>query len=141
MHRREFLLDGCKACAALLALPALTSLEGCASSRSIAFTEEGSLIAIPVSAFADRTTAVLRPKSLMDPVLVVKGSSGNYRAFQMKCTHKGQPVALAGEAIVCDAHGSRFDLEGRVTKGPAKAGLKEYPVTTEDGVLRVDLKG
>lgn len=140
MKRRDFLIDGCTACAALLVLPALTSLESCAAGRNIPFTEEGTLLKVPVNGFAGRTTALLRPKTLMDPLLVVKEPSGSYMAFLMKCPHKGQPLALAGNTIVCDAHGSQFDLEGHVTKGPARTGLKEFPVMVNGDQLEIDLK-
>ena len=140
MDRRDFILDSCRACAALIALPAIATLDGCAPTKKIAYIEEGSMVRIAASEFATRTTAVIRPKGLMDPLLVVKETSGGYKALLLKCTHKGQRVALSGSGLVCDAHGSQFDLEGKVTKGPAKTALKEYPVVVNSDQLEIELK-
>lgn len=140
MQRREFLLTGCKACTALLAAPALLSLEGCASARGVSFTEEGSVVKLPGSAFAQRNAVVVRPSSLMNDLLVVKEPSGGYKAFLMKCPHKGQPLGLQGNVAHCEAHGSEFDLEGNVVKGPARTGLKSYPVSADGDQVRVDLR-
>ena len=139
MQRRDFLLTGCQACAALLVIPAITSLEGCASTKGLAFTEEAGAVKMPLSSFAKQNAVVVNPKSLMNGLLVVKEPAGDYKALLMKCTHKGQPLALNGQAIGCDAHGSQFDLEGNVTKGPAKSALKSYPVTVEGDQLKIDL--
>ena len=51
------------------------------------------------------------------------------RAFEAKCTHLGCRIhASEGDALVCQCHGSRFDLSGSPLKGPAKAPLKEMEI-------------
>ncbi len=141
MQRRDFLLTGCKACAALVAAPALASFQGCTSTKSVAFTEEGSLVKVPMTAFAQRNAVVVQPKSLMNGLLVVKEPAGGYKAFLMKCPHKGQPLGLVGNVAHCEAHGSEFDLEGNVVKGPARSALKSYPASADGDQVRIDLNG
>src|SRR4030095_8919593 len=129
MERRDFLLTGCRACAALLAVPVLASLESCATSRPLALepAEGSSTLDVPLSAFATSTTVHVPTKRLTDPLLVVKEPDGTYRALVLKCPHKGGPVLLKGQELECAWHGSLFSLDGAVMKGPANSGLKTFP--------------
>ncbi len=61
------------------------------------------------------------------PILVVRRSSDRFTALSMRCTHEGCPVSPpAGGIITCPCHGSQFDLEGKVLRGPAKFPLARY---------------
>jgi nitrite reductase/ring-hydroxylating ferredoxin subunit len=65
-----------------------------------------------------------------DRVIMIR-KAGRISAVSAICPHKSklvEPVAEGG-TIACPEHGSRFDLDGRVTKGPAKADLTHYAVT------------
>lgn len=55
------------------------------------------------------------------------------------CTHKGCKVrAQADQSFLCKCHGSRFDPEGKVTKGPAARDLPQLPVAEgADGHLLI----
>ena len=44
--------------------------------------------------------------------------------ISLVCTHRGCKVEDKGDKYVCPCHGAEFDLEGRVTKGPAKKDLE-----------------
>lgn len=141
MQRRDFLLTGCKACGLLLALPAIGSLEGCASTKTLSLEPAAgsSTIDVPLSAFAEKNVVPVHTSKLADELLVVKLPSGEYRALLKKCTHKGGPLSLEGDGLKCGWHDSRFDLEGKPVSGPAKAALKSYPVAVEGDVLKIDL--
>jgi cytochrome b6-f complex iron-sulfur subunit len=60
-------------------------------------------------------------------------------ALDPTCNHKGCPVKLAGDDLECSCHGSRFALDGSLTKGPATAGLPLYSVKEEDGKVLVSV--
>ena len=71
---------------------------------------------------------------------VVGGASGVY-AMSAVCTHLGCITRHVSDenAIACPCHGSRFDLEGNVTHGPAPRPLPWLEVTVDaSGQLVVD---
>ena len=59
-----------------------------------------------------------------------------FRALSLVCTHLGCTVEQATDGFKCPCHGSRYDPQGKVLKGPA---LKPLPLlrieTTADGRL------
>jgi len=64
------------------------------------------------------------------PILVIRQSATSYTALSMLCTHQGCQVnPPSGGVIYCACHGSRFDIHGNVTAGPASSGLTNYSVT------------
>ena len=71
---------------------------------------------------------------------VIGGPSGVY-AMSAVCTHLGCITRQLSDegAIACPCHGSRFDLEGNVTHGPAPRPLPWLEVTLDaNGELVVD---
>lgn len=50
-------------------------------------------------------------------------------ALDLVCTHLGCTVNVTPTGLACPCHGSAFDREGRVLKGPADRALKRYEVT------------
>lgn len=64
------------------------------------------------------------------PILVIRQSATSYTALSMLCTHQGCQVnAPSDGTILCNCHGSTFDLHGNVLGGPAPSPLKNYGVT------------
>ncbi len=69
------------------------------------------------------------------------GGLGGVYALSAVCTHLGCITrhVSAENAIACPCHGSRFDLAGDVTHGPAPRGLPWLEVTADNaGNLVVD---
>jgi Rieske Fe-S protein len=61
------------------------------------------------------------------PILIIRQSATTFVALSMRCTHEGQMVNRPSNgSIYCSAHGSRFDLNGNVTAGPANTPLTKY---------------
>ena len=139
MERRRFIRQGLHACAALAAIPALASLEGCASAKGLTATVADGAVRIPASALADKRFVTVNAKGHPDPLLVVKEADGSYRAVVLNCPHKGGPVSEKGGELVCGWHDSRFTLDGKVTEGPSKKDLQTYPVEQEGDQLRIAL--
>lgn len=54
------------------------------------------------------------------------------------CTHKACTLKVVDATLRCPCHGSRFDLDGAPTKGPAHDPLPRYAVEVKGGRLFVD---
>lgn len=116
-------------------LPAITSLESCATAKG---TLSNGVLTVPLDKLGDRTTLV-KAGGMDDKLLLVKRDDGSYNALLMNCPHKNGPVKEDAEGLVCDWHGSRFDLEGKVLKGPSKQGLKSYPVVVSGETVQISI--
>lgn len=58
---------------------------------------------------------------------LLRDDNGLY-ALSLICTHLGCTVTVAEDAITCPCHGSRFDRQGKVLKGPADRSLERMSV-------------
>jgi cytochrome b6-f complex iron-sulfur subunit len=65
----------------------------------------------------------------------VLGASGGVYALSAVCTHLGCITRFLSDerCIACPCHGSRFDLEGNVTHGPAPRSLPWIEVSVDPG--------
>mgnify|MGYP000591341112 CR=1 FL=1 len=72
------------------------------------------------------------------PVMIVRGEGEQFSAFSLKCTHLGCTVGWneAARSFDCPCHGSRFEIDGTVKKGPAKRPLTAYAVSSDGATLR-----
>jgi thiosulfate dehydrogenase (quinone) large subunit len=66
-----------------------------------------------------------------NPVVIGRDAAGLY-AMTITCTHEGCDVAPVGSGssayLNCPCHGSQFDGNGNVTRGPAQAPLVHFAV-------------
>ncbi len=91
------------------------------------------------TALADVGGAVL-VQSTAGVFLVARMSASAFSAVDAVCTHEGCTVTGAdGATYVCPCHGSRYNRNGQVVGGPAKASLRQYATTFTDGVLTIAL--
>ncbi len=72
----------------------------------------------------------------MDPVcgfdlVIIAHASSGLVAFSASCTHSCCGLTFTGQDFVCPCHGSRFDLTGTVTVGPASEPLQVIPVCAD----------
>ena len=61
------------------------------------------------------------------PALILRDPEG-FHAMSLLCTHLGCTVRDAPEGFLCPCHGSRYDSQGQVTRGPAGRPLPELRV-------------
>lgn len=71
------------------------------------------------------------------PALLIHDRNG-FSALSLVCTHLGCTVEMKPKDLLCPCHGSRYDLDGSVTHGPAVKPLSHLRVEiTADGKVIV----
>ena len=75
------------------------------------------------------------------PVVLARDARGLY-AMTAICTHDECDISTSGgvdsSGLHCDCHGSRFDKNGNVARGPAGSALEHYRVDlAADGAITV----
>ncbi|MDB4977316.1 MAG: Chitinase [Myxococcaceae bacterium] len=67
-------------------------------------------------------------------VCIAREAQGVY-AMSLVCTHEGCDMAVDGavsaSGIFCSCHGSRFDPNGRMLRGPARSALPHFKVSVD----------
>lgn len=85
----------------------------------------------------------LRATRVGSEYLVLARVGGDWYALADECTHDECPLSdgwLNGAALVCNCHGSEFDVRtGAVLEGPAAEPVKTYPVRVVDGRIEVQV--
>jgi Rieske Fe-S protein len=74
-------------------------------------------------------------------VIVIQPTEKVFKAFENKCTHLGGQVAYRRKDgfMQCALHGSRFDTQGQVIKGPAEKPLTELRTSLDKDLLTIYL--
>ena len=87
----------------------------------------------PAASFADGSRTLLAQV----PAVVIKDVRG-FTVLSLICTHLGCTVENKPDGFACPCHGSRFNPQGTVTRGPAAQPLNALRTeVTLDGHLHV----
>ena len=126
--RRQFLKEG-----ALVGAGLSAGMLSCAASlRTITPQGRDGRIVVDTSSieeFREVGAAVLvNNGESEDPVILVRTTDTEYRAFSSVCPHLGCNVRKNRFGFRCPCHGSAFDLSGKVVTGPANEDLPSYDV-------------
>ena len=92
--------------------------------------------------FGPAAALPLHDVRVMAKILLCRDEKGLY-AMSGACTHAACPLEFrpALPEFYCGCHGSHFDYQGAVTKGPAPVALQHYAVcVNQDGEAVVDPK-
>lgn len=131
--RREFLGDAARLAAAAAAV-------GCDRTHPPPPLFETT---VDVSPLASDGASLVAPTPGLDgaPILVVREAAGRFHALSMQCTHEGCPVRPPVQGVItCPCHGSQYDLEGHVRRGPAQLPLARYAVEYHRWSKRLTLR-
>jgi len=83
----------------------------------------------------------IMPKGATDPIYVLALGNRRFAAVSPICTHLGCTVEIEQARLVCPCHGSNYDREGRVLRGPAQRPLASYRAElASDDVLIITLR-
>lgn len=134
--RRAFVRTGGVALAAVL-------LPGCASLVTRRVPLEDGRIRLSLRQHPElaepRGSLRLMPEGWEDPVYLLALERGGFAAVSSTCTHRGCTVDIGGPGLSCPCHGSQYDREGRVMRGPASRALTRYPVHVEGDELVIEV--
>jgi Rieske Fe-S protein len=70
----------------------------------------------------------------------VQKKDDHYEALLMQCTHQNNQLTPTGNGFTCSLHGSQFNKDGIVTKGPAENRLKKFSTSVNLDQLIIHLK-
>lgn len=136
LDRREFVCT----CACLLAGGLVSA---CASlvARPVPVTDGRVRIALAEHPELTRPDGSLKvmPEGASDPLYVLRLEDGQFAVISPICTHQGCTVDIQGPRLVCPCHGSTYDRQGRVLRGPAERALTRAAVQLSDGVLVIQV--
>lgn len=118
---------------------AATTIAGCATygrppAAPTAEAAPSSAATEPVAtqAVASTTDIPVGSGVIIDDVVITQPARGEFRAFSAICTHAGCTVAeVLGASINCPCHGSSFNLDGTVAKGPAQRSLDAKTIVVQ----------
>lgn len=120
-------------------------LNGCVSMVTHPVPVSGGRVRLALASYPDLAkpdgAIKIQPAAAPDPVYVLSTGTGEYRAVSPICTHRGCTVDVQGARLVCPCHGSTYDREGTVLRGPAERSLTRYPVARDGDTLVIDLTG
>ena len=69
---------------------------------------------------------------IVDGVVLTQPSAGVFKGFSTVCPHAGCSVSkIADGTIDCPCHGSKFNLDGTVAKGPASKPLEPKRIVVQ----------
>ena len=134
--RRAFVRSGTAALA-------LSLLPSCASLVTRRVALDGGRIRLSLRQYPElaepRGSMRLLPDGWEDPVYLLVLEGGGFAAVSSVCTHRGCTVDLGGPGLACPCHGSQYDREGRVMRGPANRALTRYPVRAAGDELIIEV--
>ena len=138
LDRRRFL--GTCACA----MAGISLAGACASLALRRVTPVDGRLLLPLLQHPELTESggslAFLPDGQETPVFVLALGGERFAALSPICTHLGCTVEIQGERLVCPCHGSTYDREGRVLRGPAEDALHRYPARlSPDGILEITL--
>ena len=139
--RRDFLQSSLSALAGLTIVGFVSpTFIGCgddpASSNN---TDAGKTMTVDVSVLDADGKAVRTSSPTGRPLIIIRRASDKYVTLLLFCPHEGcQGTNLSNTTakITCGCHGSTFDLDGKVTKGPASSDLTSY-TTVYDPISKI----
>jgi nitrite reductase/ring-hydroxylating ferredoxin subunit len=140
IERRKFLTSACKACLFAGAGFLISDLTACGPSAKVLhlpITQNS--VRLPITAFATETMQIVRPAGWDYDIAVCKTGTDHYEALLLECTHQQNQLIVNPNGFKCNLHGSQFNLNGQVIKGPAEIALKKLSTSLDQDQLVIQL--
>ena len=121
LSRREFLSRGTLAVAGAAAVAV-----GCGDGQfgPTALRQTTNSISLKVSSLPELATVgqLVKIPPQIGLIAVKRTGPTTFAALSTVCTHEGCETNITGGAFECPCHGSRFDVDGKVTRQPVGTG-------------------
>ena len=129
MDRRNFIRGACRVCLLGTAAAAIgADLASCSPATGKNVFKPviiDNKIEVPISIFDSNPFQVISPDKFLYEIAIENKGNDSYRALLLRCTHQDNQLTNTGNGFTCSLHGSRFDKEGNVLKGPAETVLQQ----------------
>ena len=141
MNRKDFIKGSCGVCIALSSGFMMSAiLSSCKTSLGVIKTSsQNDVVTIPVSEFEKGDYKLVRVSNYNYDLAIQKNGDGSYTTLVLRCTHAGHPLTRTGNNYYCTMHGSQFNHEGDVTKGPAERPLLHLKTEVEKDRIHIQL--
>jgi Rieske Fe-S protein len=141
IERRKFLTSACKACLLAGAGFLVADLTACSpSTKIIRLPVNQNSVSVPITAFAQGPVLIVRPEGWLYDIALRKTAADQYEALLLQCTHQQNQLMVNSNGYKCNLHGSQFNLNGRVVKGPAERALIKFTTSLDQDRLIVQLE-
>ena len=127
MNRRNFVKDGCQLCLLGTAALALNGLTACSPVMGKAVKADivNNKLEIPLALFEQKSTRIISPRKYAYDIAAHKNPDNSFTTLLLRCTHMDNQLTPSNNGFYCSLHGSNFDKEGNVVKGPAERKLRQ----------------
>ena len=141
IERRQFIRSSCNLCLLGVSGILLGQLPACspAAFNVIKADIADNQLQLPLELFAKSGFQLVRPKGWYYDIAVTKKTDSTYQALLLQCTHQENQLTTTGNGYQCSLHGSVFDKDGQVKKGPASKALDSYAVTVLNDHLFINI--
>ena len=101
------------------------------------------ILEYPLSEFyeniGDNYGLLISAFELGDTIILIEDGEGEFIALSATCTHQGCQVKIKEHFFSCPCHGSTYDGNGNVVRGPAQKSLRSFPVNVSSELIKIEL--
>jgi cytochrome b6-f complex iron-sulfur subunit len=150
--RREFCVNACQAVSLVAFGSALAAiLQGCAADDSLSSsanlpriqaTAAGNVITLAIDAASPLATVgtAAQVQYGSGTLLVARTTQDAFAAVTAICTHEACTITgYSNQIYTCPCHGSQFDTNGQVKRGPATTALRKYQTQFANNQLTITI--
>ena len=120
---------------------AVYSVTGCALTKRYRVTLKNGRFVAAIQQYPELLHAggsiILEPDGSLDPIVIVNIDGVTFSAVSAVCTHMGCIIGVAENFFLCPCHGSTYDLNGGVVRGPAARSLKKFKTEVKNGNITI----
>lgn len=114
------------------AMAAAVAVAACSSPSTTSASEPASSEAAGSGPLTATTAVPVGSGIIVDDLVVTQPTAGVFKGFSAACPHAGCNVSKVTDGkIICPCHGSAFNLDGSVDKGPATKPLESKTISVQ----------